>query len=337
MYDLVDYGGINMSGKKGLSDLDTDLLAIGVAVVATTGLLLAGVSGPPAWLVGIPLLLVWPGYAVVAALFPEAPTDDHPIAATSGDERHSSPGWLVRLGLSLLLSAVVVAVTGIVVDRLASLRLLPVGVALTAVTLAGLTVAAHRRRQLPPGARAQPLSGRLQGDDDAALRSSLTASLWSTRQARTLVVAVLLLVGTIAFVAAAPPQEDAYTESYLLTESDSGELVATGYPTTFVAGEGRPLAIGLENHEHRRVSYTVVAVAERVGPNGTVDGQQQVDSFSIELAHNESTVVERQIAPTQPGENVRLQFRVYTGEPSEATEPDQTTQLWIEVVDSTGG
>ena len=323
-----------MSDQGGLSGIDTDLLAVGVAVVATTGLLLAGVSGPPAWLIGIPLLLVWPGYAVVAALFPEAPTDDDPIAATHGDERHSSPGWLVRLGFSLLLSAVVVAGTGLVVDRLASIRLLPVSVVLTAITLASLAVAAHRRRQLPPGVRAQPLSGRSQGDDDAALR---VTSLWSTRQARALVVAVFLLVGTIAFVAATPPQADAYTESYLLSENDSGELVATGYPTTFVAGEGEPLAIGLENHEHRRVSYTVVTVAERVGPNGTVDGRQQVDSFGIELAHNESTVVERQIAPTQPGENVRLQFRVYTGEPSEATEPDQTTQLWIEVVDSAGG
>ncbi|TQQ80267.1 DUF1616 domain-containing protein [Halonotius roseus] len=326
-----------MTDRGSPSGLDADLLAVAVAVVVTAGVLLAGISGPLAWLVGIPLLLVWPGYAVVAALLPEAPTDGDAIAATPGDKRHSSPGWAVRLGFSLVLSAVVVAVTGVAVDQLAAIRLLPVVVALTVVTLAALVVAAMRRRQLPLAARAQPLSGwRSQGGADTGLRSSLLAPLWSTRQARTLAVAVLLLVGTVAFVAAAPPQEAAYTESYLLTETDSGEFVADGYPTTFVAGEGQPLALGLENNEHRPITYTVVAVAERVGPNGSVVSQQQVDSFTVALAHNESTVVERQIAPTQPGENVRLQFRVYTGEPSASTEPDQTTQLWIEVVDSAG-
>jgi len=337
VYDLVDHGGIDMSSQQSLSGLGTDLLVVAVAVVGTAGVLLAGVGGPLAWLVGIPMLLLWPGYAIVAALLPEAPTNGD-IGAAPGSAQHSSPGWIVRIGLSLLLSAVVVAVTGIAVDWLAAIELFRVVVALTAVTLASLAVAALRRRQLPPAARARPLSSRRsQGGDDRSHRASLVASLWSTRQARTLAIAVLLLVGTVAFVAAAPPQEAAYTESYLLTENDSGEFVAEGYPTTFVAGEGQPLALGLENHEHRPISYTVVAVAERVGPNGSVVSQQQVDRFSVELAHGQETVVERQIAPTQPGETVRLQFRVYTGEPDGSAEPDQTTQLWIEVVDSVGG
>ncbi|TQQ83098.1 DUF1616 domain-containing protein [Halonotius terrestris] len=306
---------------------NSDLLLVAAAVVVSAGVLLAVDGGPLAWLVGIPFLLFWPGYAVVSALLPEKPSERTDAAPAAGArEWIDSPGWLVRDGLSLLLSAIVVAVVGVAVNWLAAIRLVPVVVALTLFTLAALAVAAVRRRQLPVGARANPLSG----------RSSVIRSVGSTRQARTLAVAVILLVGAVAFVGAAPPQGEAYTESYLLTESADGDLVAEDYPTTFVAGEGQPLWLGLENHEHRAVDYTVVVVAETLGPDGSVAVQQEVDRFGVELAHNESTVVERQIAPTRTGENVRLQFQVYKGDPGETAGPDQTTQLWIDVVDTAG-
>ena len=334
-----------------LASLDTDLAVVAVAVVVSAVVLLAGLRGPVAWLIGSPLLMLWPGYAVVAALLPEAPVGDDKHALERGRQRApdreqdseqagehahteqppATPGWPARLGLSLLLSAIVVAVTGIAVNWLAGIRLAPAVIALASVTLGFVAVASARRQELPPAARATPLDREwLQDREESSLIESLTSSLWSTRQARALSVAVLLLLGTVAVVAAVPPQPDGYTESYILTENESGELVAEGYPTTFPAGEGRPLAVGLENNEHRPVNYTVITVAERVGPNGSVQIREEVDRFGVDLAHNESTVVERQFAPTTTGENVRLQFWIYKGELNGSAQPDQTMQLWID-------
>lgn len=315
-----------MSDTTGRLGADSDLLLVAATVVISAGVLLAVDGGPIAWLVGIPFLLLWPGYAVVSALLPEQPSEE-PHAETAGTAREwiGTPGWTVRFGLSLLLSVIVVAVAGLAVNWLATIRLVAVVVAITALTLAGLGVAALRRRQLPRAARANSFGSASVGD-----------TLGSRRQARSLAVAVLLLVGAVAFVGAAPPQGEAYTESYLLAETADGDLTAEEYPTEFVAGEGQPLYLGLENNEHRTVEYTVVVVADTLAPDGSVAVRQEVDRFGVELGHNESTTVERQIAPTRTGEDVRLQFRVYKGDPGAAAEPDQTTQLWIDVVDTAG-
>lgn len=332
-----------MSRRSRLRDLDTDLL-VGAAVVVCSAVVLVSVGGSPlAWVVGIPFLLLWPGYALMAAILPEKPASqsaantsestvgrtadspDRPTAsnpATAGD-RLTPPGWAARIGLSMVLSAVVVAVVGVIVDRIATISLGPVVGAIALVTIASFGVAAHRRQQLPVAARANPL--------DEALPE---LGLGSNRQHATLAVAILLLLGAVAVVGAAPPQGESYSESYLLAEGDDGELAAEAYPTTFVAGESEPVFVGVENHEHQPVTYTVVVVAETVDSDGTVSEEEQVDEFSVGLAHTESTVEERSITPTNTGDNVRLQFHVYKDtDPDEDTEADLTNQLWIEVVD----
>ncbi|SEI57604.1 Protein of unknown function [Halohasta litchfieldiae] len=52
-----------------------------------------------------------------------------------------------------------------------------------------------------------------------------------------LVVSVLLALGSVSYAVAVPPDGEQFSELYLLTEDDDGELVADNYPSELVAGE----------------------------------------------------------------------------------------------------
>lgn len=299
--------------------LDLPLVAL-LAVV--TAVVLVGFDAPQAvlWLLGVPFLLFLPGYALVSALFPEQPAPEPPAASTAAPE--VTPGWTVRVALSLVLSAVVVAVVGVALGGVGAIRLDPAVGAVAVVTVVAAAVGMLRRVRLPGQRRANPFADRTLGHLSAGSRL----------RNLTLAVAVLALVGSVAFVGAAPSQGEAFTESYLLAEDADGDLVADGYPTTFVAGEGRPIHLGIENSEHRPVTYEVVVVAQEVDTNGMVVARERTDRFAVDLDHGESTVVERRPAPTLTGESIRLSFRIYKDtDPGDAAAPDQTLQLWIAV------
>lgn len=298
-----------------------DLLVVtGLTLVAVVVLL--GLSnGPLTLLVGVPFLTFLPGYAVVSALFP-----DHPVtrsAGTSTTSRDAGPGWAVRVALSLLLSAVIVGVVGVLLDWTLSINLATAVLTIAAITLVGVVVAGVRRLHRPVEYRAGPLST----DAPDLLPTG------SPRQRTSLVVAVVALLGAAVLVGVVPAQGESYSEAYVLTEGEGGELVAEDYPETFVAGEGHSLSLGLENHEHETVTYEVVVVVQTVGDGGTVQDEEQVDRFATELAHGEQTVIDRQIAPTTPGETRRLQFQVYENTAPENADPDHTMHLWIDVVE----
>jgi len=300
-----------------------DLLAVAVLTLLSAGVLLGLSDSVLTLLVGVPFLVFLPGYAIVSALFPE-----HPVTESTGPmaaPRNSGPNWAVRIALSLLLSGLIVGVLGVVLDWVATISLALAVAAIVAVTLVGVAVASVRRSRQPAEYRASPVSGEV----PALLPAG------STRQRATLALAIVALLGATVFVGVAPTQGqgESYSEAYVLTEGENGDLVAEGYPTTFVAGEGHPLTIGLENHEHETVSYEIVVVAQTVAEDGSVTEQEQVDQFGAELGRGETTMIERQIAPTTTGQERRLVFEVYENAAPENADPDHTMHLWIDVVE----
>lgn len=297
-----------------------DLLIVSVLVVgASVALLVPGVPQPIEWVLAVPFLIFLPGYAIISVLFPEPPTEPSDDQPNPG----STPDWIVRVALSLVLSAVIVAVIGVVIDWTATIRLAPAVVAIGTVTLLGVGITALRRARRVPEQRFDLFGGE---------RPSFDIGM----QTVTLALAVLLLIGAVTFVAAAPIQQEAYSEAYLLAENDDGELVAEEYPTTFVGGEEQSLFLGLENNEYRPVTYNVVVVVQQVD-NGTVTVQQRLSRSEVELVHGEDTVIENQLAPRLTGDDLRLQFQVYKDvDPDDAEEPDYSLQLWIDVGEASG-
>ena len=201
----------------------SDAVGLAALTLAVLGVTLV----TPAWqspvrvVLGLAFVLVAPGYALTAALFP---TKDDLLAAE-------------RLALCLGLSVAVVPLLGLVLNYTPwGIRLVPV--TLTLALFVGLMtgLALLRRRAVAPEQRfgltlAHPQT---------------KAALWGSLAAAT------ALTGVIAAAQHLRPAET-FTEFYLLGPGGTlGDL-----PTELTAGETAELTLGVRNHEGKAVSYRV--------------------------------------------------------------------------------
>lgn len=304
---------------------------------------------------GLGFVLFVPGYALIAALFPEqgqSPTvEDEPDEAgwLSARQRSGIDG-IERVALSFGLSIAVVPLIGLALNFTPwGIRLVPIMVATSGFTLVMVAVAAYRRWQLPADERFRvpyrTWYGRayrevFEPDDrlDAALNVALALS-------------ILLAVGALGFAVMFPPDGERYTQFYVLTEDDDGELVAANYPEQIAVDEEFGLVVGVNNQEHETVEYTVVVQLQQVdfevGPDGnvtnvTVQESVEIDRFSVTLQHNETVHHDWQATfdgEEFVGEDRRLQFLLY-GDHDDAV-PDEPAvdnayrdlHLWLDVVE----
>jgi len=135
-----------------------------------------------------------------------------------------------------------------------------------------------------------------------------------------LVASILLAAGSVTYAVAVPKEGEQFTEFYLLTENESGDLVAAGYPTNMTRGQSASLVVGIGNQEHEQVEYTVVVELQRVeitdnATNVTVLDERELRRFTVDLAHNETWHNQHTVTPTMTGERLRLQYLLYRGEP----------------------
>jgi uncharacterized membrane protein len=145
-----------------------------------------------------------------------------------------------------------------------------------------------------------------------------------------------------------PKQGEQFTEFYVLTENETGGLVADGYPTEFQVGASKPVVVGIGNQEHRRTNYTAVVVVQNVSfePGGEpanatanatvveVPESIELGRFSAALAHNETWHRTYELRPTMTGTNLRLAFLLYRGTPPESPTVDNAYRelhLWVNV------
>ncbi len=311
---------------------------------------------------GLAFVLFVPGYVFVAALFPEAgespPTDSGPEDPDDADSRlgramRSGIDGIERVALSFGLSIAIVPLLGLVLNFTPwGIRLVPIMVAVSGFTLVATAVAAVRRWQLPEEDQFQvPYrdwleAGRAELFEPASRADAALNVL--------LVLSVLLAVSTVTYAVVVPPQGEQFSAVYILTEDDDGELVADGYPTEFVRGESKEIVVGVDNHEHRPVNYTVVVLEqdvdvienETVGENGTVvenetivTEQRELDRFQTRLAHNETWHYTQDLEPTMTGENNRIVWLLYPDDVSIPANPSMESteyhvHLWVNVSDS---
>lgn len=310
-----------------------DLVAVIGAVVLATVLAVQPTTeeSPIRFLFGIAFVSFLPGYAFVAALFPDA---DSPRSrrndrfATERLRRHDIDG-VERIALALALSIAITSVVGVV------LGLTPWGVgpgtlfvSIGAVTVVLTAVAAIRRLRLVPEKRFS-----------VPVRTASAASTPSTTRRgilnATLGVAVTVAVSSVVYAISTPQEGERYTELQLLTEDD-GELVAANYPREFTAGEGQSLVVGIENHERETVAYTVVVLLEALEGDETIEAEE-LDRFGMELDHGERERDEHTATPELVGEELRLSYLLYVDEPlAEPTQENayEHVHIWIDVADA---
>jgi uncharacterized membrane protein len=343
--------------------LPADLAGV-LAIVCLTNLvvLLPVVSETPARVVfGLAFVLFVPGYAFVAALFPEAgepfPADDEVSlgdgaapGTTDGDSvaGHTRPetdgGYLPahgidgieRVALSLGLSIAVVPLVGLVLNFTPwGIRLVPILASLSAFTVAATVVAARRRWELPPGQqfrvpyRTWTASARAElFEPDSRADLGLNVLL---------VLSIVVATSSVGYAVAVPQQGESFSELYLLTESPDGDLVADDYPTEYTVGEGRQLVVGIGNQEHEETEYTVVVQLQRVrvADNETsVLRRDRLSVFGASLTHNESWHRQHAVVPTFEGTGLRLQYLLYRGDAPETPRTGNAyreNHLWVNV------
>ena len=356
--------------------LPADLAAVVLLTVVTLATVFIPVVNetPLRVVFGLGFVLFLPGYAFIAALFPEAgespttdsdvdssavPSDDTakpaPVSGTTAadtqpdHETETDTGLLTegehdrdgidgieRVALSFGLSIAIVPLIGLVLNFTPwGIRLVPIAVSVAGFTLICVGIAAIRRWELPADERfAVPYrewitAGKhevFEPDDrtDAALNVMLAVS-------------ILLAVGSVGYAVAVPPQGEQFSEFYLLTENDDGELVADGYPDTMELDETAELIVGIENNEHETTDYTVVVQLQDVvteGNESTVVERTEIDRFSTTLEHNETHHERHTLRPTMTGDDLRVQYLLYDGDaPAEPTRDNayRDLHLWIDV------
>ncbi|WP_435079122.1 DUF1616 domain-containing protein [Halococcus sp. AFM35] len=361
-------GTLRLLLPRFLRRFPADLAAIVLLVLATGIATLAPiVSETPLRIVlGLVFVLFAPGYAFIAALFPERgpsveeasttdsetgersianPDEAEQEAATDArtglteradPRRDGSIDGIERVALSFGLSIAITPLIGLVLNFTPfGIRLVPIVLSIGGFTLLASAVAALRRQELPTEERFRVPYRTWAG----AARAELFAP--ETRLDAVLnvvlVVSLLLAVSSVGYAVLVPKSGESFSEFYLLTENESGALVADDYPQNFTVGQSQPLVVGIGNHEHEQVEYSVVAELQRVSIQNnstTVRESRTLNRFSRTIPANESANWTHDVTPTMTGERLRLTYLLYRGSPPANPTVENAyreTHLWVNV------
>jgi uncharacterized membrane protein len=252
---------------------------------------------------GLLLILFLPGYALTAALFP-AKKD------LEGIERA-----LFSLGLSISIAPLM----GLGMNYTAwGIREVPVLTGLSAFTFLSCAVAYYRRVQLPES----EAFGITVKTSISALKAEFLeepSSGTDKALAALLAISILASIGSLAYVIGNPRGEESFTEFYIL----GSDKMAADYPTEYVLGGSGTVFVGITNHEHRTMDYTLeIRLENRSLP-------LPEDKKYIRLENNESWEEPVTFTPSVEGQNMKLEFLLFNE--TEKSVPYRNTHLWINV------
>jgi len=273
----------------------TDLILINLLALLLIIVIVSFPSNVLRIILGIPFVLFFPGYTLIAALFPRKESMDN----------------VQRAALSLGLSIAVVPLIGLI------LNYTPWGITLESVlgsTTAFIVIMSVvtwvRRKQLSDGER-------------FSIGFHVSMPGWgggTWDRAITVVLAVSVLAAMVAagYAIATPKVGERFTEFYILDAY--GE--ATDYPRRVTAGHEVEVTVGIINREGETTSYQLVI---------TLDGVRQIELGPIVLAEDEVWEQLAGFTPDKPGENQEVEFFLYAeGKAEPYLEP---LRLWIDVIE----
>lgn len=250
------------------------------------------------------MLLFSPGYALIAALFP-AKSD------LEGTE---------RLILSFGLSIAVVPLIGLWLNFTTwGIRLLPTLISLSIFILVMCGIAYLRRSKLsetevfeiPFKNAVLSLKAELLKKPGSKVDRALTVFL---------IFSIFLSVTTFFYVIVTPKEGEQFSEFYIL----GPEGVAENYPSEYVFREKGTFIVGIVNHEHRPMNYTMeVRLENKSLP--LLENLRQVT-----LAHNETWEEPVTVTPPFEGTDMRLEFLLFNE--TDKTKPYRSLHLWIDVI-----
>jgi uncharacterized membrane protein len=221
-------------------------------------------------ILGLPFVLFFPGYTLMAALYP----------------RRERISGMERVALSFGLSLAIVPLIGLILNFTPwGIRLEPILYSVASFIVIMAVFAWFSRK-------------RLIADERFKIEFSLTFPGWgSSVRDRTLsiiiVLAALVILGVAGYFIATPKTSSPYTEFYILNLDSK----AVDYPTSLKIGEAGKVIIGIVNHESKTVDYRVEVriggvKSNEIGPIVLENGKkrEQETNFIPQVAGNQQKV-----------------------------------------------
>jgi len=299
-----------------------------LAVLAATALLILLVvllpSNAARIVLGLPFLLFFPGYILVAALFP----------------RRTDLDGIKRVALSFVLSIVVAALTGLVLNYTSwGIRLYPILISISIFILIASVIAWYRRSTYLPAERFKvELSFKM----PALFKADNTFDRVLTIL---LILAILGATGTLAYAVAKPKAGERFTAFYLLGVNGRADrypklfTYSGGQVTSVTYDEGESdvvvsetygrIVLAIVNREHHEETYRVEVLCNgqrlslRIG-DATVD-----ELGPIVLQHEEKWEQEIGFAPSGLGDSQKIEFLLYMNDRL-YFEEGRAPHLWVD-------
>ena len=273
--------------------LKNDLLVINILSILLIIIIAFLPSNVLRIILGLPFVLFFPGYTLIAALFP----------------RKADLGGIERVALSFGLSIAVTPLIGLILNYTPwGIRLYPILVSLVLFILVASAVASYRRR-------------RLSEEERFSVALNINFPQWASIGRWDKVLSVVLLasilgaIGTLAYVVIAPKVGEKFTEFYILGLGGKAE----NYPKELAVGEEGKVIVGIVNHEHQGVIYRVEIL---------IDGEANNEIRPIELAHDQKWEDVTGFIPQETGESQKVEFLLYKQGDGE---PYRSLYLWLDV------
>jgi uncharacterized membrane protein len=240
---------------------------------------------------GLPLVLFFPGFVLLAALF----------------YRKNSMDTIARTALSFVLSIAVVLIIGLILNYTAwGITIHSVLISLAVFIVLVSLFAWFRQRKLP---------------DEEILAADFDFNSWGKQKLRSRVISVILIAVTLVTISilantiATPKRGEPYTEFYILGLDGK----AVDYPSDIKMGDTGSVILGIINHEQKVTDYSVeIKIA------GTING----DFGPITLKPEEKSENEVSFTPQAVGDHQEVEYILYKDEQSE---PYLNVHLWINV------
>ncbi|MDO8716289.1 MAG: DUF1616 domain-containing protein [Dehalococcoidales bacterium] len=254
-------------------------------------------SGALRIILSLAFVLFFPGYTLIAALFPAKGRLD----------------GIERVALSFGLSLAVVPLIGLVLNFTPwGIRFEPILFSLLGFILAMSAVALYRRAKL--------LSEECFAVDFGGTSSRLTSSWakqgrWDRLLTVLLTVAIIGTIGTVAYAVQTPRASEKFTEFYILGPGGK----AVDYPREAILGMSSHVIAGIINREQETTTYQVEIA---------IDGEKVEQIGPLTLIPDEKWEQPVSFNATNLGLNRKVEFRLYRGG---ASDPYRSLHLWLDV------
>jgi uncharacterized membrane protein len=293
-------------------DILTILLILSIAFIPSSAVRI---------LLGLPFLLFFPGYTLVAALF----------------ARREGMAAIERIALSFGMSIALTALIGLGLNYTPwGISLLPVLYSISVFIIIMSGIALLRRARLPESSGLiHEYHFRFPGWEGSVLNKTLTVVL---------ALVILATIGMLGYTIASPKTGEKFTEFYILGMNGK----AADYPSEIIlnvsqvsgvkygeaynySAKNAQVILGIVNHEQQTAVYNVRLQIDGQPADILYNGQSRDSLADIRLDQGQKWEQTIGFAPVHLGENQKVEIFLYKDGTSD---PENALHLWVTVKSS---